>query len=254
VNKKHIAKSFGNASQTYESDAPVQKWTATYLREFVSNLDIKEDADCLEIGCGTGFLTNEMTTLLPKANWTITDLSQDMIEECKSNVAVEADFLVMDGEQPDLDKKFDLIVTSLAIQWFSDLEQGIKGLSGLLKPDGRLVFTTLGKNSFKEWRQNLDSLDLQVGLHNYPSFDEVSDFYFDDAKLSLEVTNRMQPYDNGLAFLRALKAIGAQAPHGEYQPLSAASLRNAIQNLENKHDCSMTYEIFLGSIHKRARQ
>lgn len=39
---------------------------------------------------------------------------------------------VMDGERPDLpdEAAFDLIVSSLAVQWFGDLAAGLRRLAG----------------------------------------------------------------------------------------------------------------------------
>jgi len=252
VNKKLIAQSFGKASNTYEKGAPVQKWTAGFLAEVIKGLDLDQPADCLEIGCGTGFLTQEMLTLFPQVNWLITDLSSDMLESCRARIGDGVSYQVMDGEHPAVDRKFDLIVSSLAFQWFQNLENALKGLSGLLKPGGRLVFTTLGQETFQQWRDNLNQQGMAVGLHDYPSLADVQKIVIKGCQVCFERQKRLQPYDDGLAFLRALKAIGAQAPQAGYQPLLPGQMRKVITALEETGSCAMTYDILVGTITKEA--
>ncbi len=252
MNKKLIAQSFGKASNTYEKDAPVQRWTAGFLAEVIKGLSVEQPADCLEIGCGTGFLTQEIVTLFPHANLLITDLSPDMLENCRARIGDNVSYQVMDGEHPALDRKFDLIVSSLAFQWFHDLESALKGLSDLLKPGGRLVFTTLGQETFQEWRDNLNQQGMAVGLHNYPSLQDMQKIAIQGCQVCFDRQKRLQPYENGLAFLRALKMIGAQAPQSGYQPLLPGQMRKVIKALEASGRCAMTYDILVGTITKEA--
>src|SRR3546814_14322438 len=59
----------------------------------------------------------------------------------------------MDGEAPIFEGEwFDLILSSLAFQWFDDLGGAVGRLAGLLRPGGSLIFSTLGRGSFARWR------------------------------------------------------------------------------------------------------
>lgn len=250
VNKSYIQNTFGKASATYDQQAPVQKWTAMRVAETVTCCDLPKEGMGLEIGCGTGFLTKELLALKPQTDWLITDLSEGMLQTCKDRVGDVARFQIMDGEHPNLDQTFDVIVSSLAMQWFVDLEEGIKRLITLLKPGGHLVFSTLGKDSFCEWRDNLHQMGSQVGLHDYPSLSEMQAYDVLGCKAQFSSHMKKQPYEDGLAFLRALKLIGANAPRADYKPMGPALMRKALKRLEENTDCSMTYEIIIGHITK----
>jgi malonyl-CoA O-methyltransferase len=250
VIKKHIAQSFGKASQTYDQDAPVQQWTSAQLSQRIADTRITGVTQGLEIGCGTGFLTEKLVSLLPDTSWVISDLSPDMLQQCQNRLGDVGDFIVMDGEHPDSTSQYDLIASSLAVQWFLDLEAGLKELSTLLKPGGRMFVTTLGFRSFEEWRHNLTSLDLPVGLHSYPSVEDIKKFSFEDCRFHVDSILRLQPYENGLDFLKALKNIGAQKPTSDYSPMSAGNMRRAIKALETVEKCEMTYEILFLEIQK----
>src|SRR3546814_19035159 len=63
-------------------------------------------------------------------------------------------YVAMDGERPCFapDVRFDLVCSSLAFQWFHDLEGAVASLCALLAPGGHLAFTPLAEGSFDEWR------------------------------------------------------------------------------------------------------
>ena len=63
-----------------------------------------------------------------------------------------ARYQVLDGEHPDgLPGGYDLICSSLAVQWFSDLNAGLGRLAGLLAPGGCLAVATLAAQFFVDW-------------------------------------------------------------------------------------------------------
>jgi len=253
VNKDIIAQSFGKAASSYDKDAPVQKWTAKLLRDYVLGLDIKTNSKCLEIGCGTGFLTEELMTALPNAQWTVTDLSKDMLDVCEARIGSSPTYQVMDGENPNTAGQYDLIVSSLAVQWFHDLEGGLLKLVNLLSPTGRLVFTTLGENTFSQWRENLQRLNKPVGIHDYPTAATVRKFSFEPYIIDVQETLYLQHYDSALHFLRSLKSIGAHEPNSTYVSMTTCEMRKVLRSLEdNEKGCDMSYEILLCDVHQGA--
>ena len=62
-------------------------------------------------------------------------------------------YAALDGEHPDaLPGGYDLICSSLAVQWFGDLNAGLGRLAALLAPGGHLAIATLAEDTFAEWR------------------------------------------------------------------------------------------------------
>lgn len=251
MNKSHIKQTFGKASKTYDREAPVQQWAVGLLADHIEGLNLKSVCRCLEIGCGTGFLSEKVYRLFPAADWLITDLSAEMLDQCKARLPAEKNvtFQVMDGEKPKVHEHYDLIVSSLAFQWFYDLSGSLHHLSELLAPEGRLIFTTLGPDTFIEWRQLLVAHGQPVGLHYYPSVSEINSYAFDGCQAEFTSHHKTQHYEDGVAFLKALKTIGAQVPQSGYSPLSAGTLRKMLKALgSDEKGCAMTYEILLGEI------
>ena len=137
--KSRIAARFGAATARYDNATPVQREAARRLAERVIALPLPPQPRVLEIGCGTGHLTRLLQPAIG-GRWRVTDIAPDMVAECARQCAaagIGAEFSVMDGEHPDADDRgFDLIVSSLAAQWFEDLPAALARLAPLLAPGG----------------------------------------------------------------------------------------------------------------------
>jgi malonyl-CoA O-methyltransferase len=233
-----IANRFSQASATYDGASGLQALSAQYLAERVLGYDWA-DPDVLEVGCGTGGLTNRLIHRIC-GNWIVTDIAPAMLERARTLLPdVRATFCIMDGESPELAPGcLDLIVSNLAFQWFEDLPGALERLARCLARQGRLIVNTLGQCSLTEWRNAVASTGHQAGVPAYPAASELS------AMLpGMRVDSQIIPviHEDARAFLRSLKAIGATTPAREYLPIPAASLRQAMAKLGAP--CQVSYEI-----------
>lgn len=221
-----IIRAFDGAAH-YDRFAVIQRTVARDLARHIRALPLKPRASILEIGCGTGFLGAALVDHLPGARWCMTDISPAMVARAGARFADRPDIslAVMDGSAPDRNGPFDLICSSLAMQWFDDLPAAIARLRALLAPDGCLIFTTLAAGSFAEWRAAHG--ELAAGTPDYPGTDAL-------AAMGLAVHTRtyMQYHADGRAFLRGLKAIGAHVPRPGHRPLGTARLRDVLRRFE----------------------
>jgi len=118
-----------------------------YALDLVSRLQDKKYNDILEIACGTGRVTKRLSSSVKHDTLTATDLNQDMIDIAKGIVAdqrikwQQADALAL----PFNDNSFDLVVIQFGIMFFPDREKGLKEAYRVLKPGGKLVFSTWDK-------------------------------------------------------------------------------------------------------------
>lgn len=221
-----IADAFGRAAD-YDRHAAVQRTVAGRLAGRVAALPLAAAPRILEIGCGTGLLGAALIDRLPGARWHMTDLSPAMVERARQRFADRPDiaFATMDGEAPDIAGRFDLIVSSLAFQWFADLPGAIGRLGKLLAPGGHLVFTTMAAGSFAEWRVAHDG--LPCGTPDYPGAGALS-------AMGLGVTVEALPvrHHDARDFLHAVKAIGAGTPRPGHKPLTPAQLHAVMRRFE----------------------
>jgi malonyl-CoA O-methyltransferase len=135
------------------------------------------------------------------------------------------DFAQMDGAHPTIPGPFDLICSSLAMQWIPDLAGAVARLRSLLSPNGKLVFNTLAQGSFAQWRAAYG--DERPGIPEYPSPEMLRAL-----GLAVSVGTIDHRYPSARDFLSALKAIGAGTPQPGYQPLPPAQLRRVMDRFE----------------------
>lgn len=251
MSKEQVISCFEKAASSYETEAPVQKLASQTLCQHIQQIIKTSPKNALEIGCGTGYLTQEIIKAFPRTDWLITDLTEPMLNHCRKNVGEGVRYDILDGENVQLKETFDLIVSSLAFQWFEDLEKTLADLAHSLNEGGKLIFATLGPNSFKEWRALLQKHHLNIGLHNYPSAKEIQSFNLENVSVNLETISVKQPYKNGRHFLNALKTIGAATPNKDYTPMSAGKLRPVLKEFDTNFT-EITYEIIIVEL-KRLR-
>lgn len=92
----------------------------------VSIAEIENDSPTiLDIGAGTGLLSAFMLDKYPKANITLIDLSEKMLEIAKSRFKNNSNvkYIVGDYTTYDFDDTFDIVVSSLSIHHITDKEK-----------------------------------------------------------------------------------------------------------------------------------
>ena len=254
---RRIRKAFGAAAGHYDDHAGVQRKVAATLADLVTGqprpaLPMGERLRLLEIGCGTGVLTRAMRALFPDAEILATDIAPEMVATAARGGDVGARFMVMDGEAPDFDGPwFDLIVSSLAFQWFADLPRALDRLSGLLRPGGSLLFATMARRSFAEWRAAHAAHGLVAGTPLYPDREELRAMLarYEDAFLFDE--DYVEDFGGARGLLAHLKGIGATVPLEGREPISAAQLRQVMRAYDEAGGCC-TYHVVYGRVTRPA--
>lgn len=162
INKVQVAENFGRAALSYDKHARVQKAMACELLEKILATNMSYSR-ILEIGCGTGYLTELLAEKFPQAAILATDISPQMVGAAKrqlsnyDNVA----YLVADGEQLPVEGPFDLIVSSAVFQWFASYQEPFSAYWQLLRSGGMFIFSTLGESTFCELRSALKDQGIE---------------------------------------------------------------------------------------------
>lgn len=246
--KSAVASSFGRAADSYEDAAAPQRQAAALLADLARQRRVGDDARILEIGCGTGILTRHIRQGWPAAELVVSDISPHMVGTAARGAMIAGRFFAMDGEAPPFEGPwFDLILSNLAFQWFSDLDAAIDRLAGLLRPGGSLIFSTMGADSFAEWRAAHEAAGAQAGTPAYPSLDALramlarheDAFAFDER----------WPFAFGGAkgFVGHLRAIGASVPASGHRALDAAAMRGVMRAFDAGGGVT-TYHVLFGRV------
>lgn len=223
---RQVHERFGRAAKHYEQHAVVQKQSAMQMgHRIAERFQASELRAGLELGCGTGFLTRELVSLFPNATWMVTDISPQMLAECRLNVPRDpsVSFQILDGNHVDAGtdpfksmQAFDLICSNLTFQWFQDLPKTVGNLSDLLANGGQLIFNVLGSGSFQPWRwayeQNSDAPQPPQFLSKssveaclLAALEQTSA----NLKWQTHVTTIKQTHNGLRGFFKSLKQIGA---------------------------------------------
>jgi ubiquinone/menaquinone biosynthesis C-methylase UbiE len=132
---------------------------------FDTLLNLPEDAKILELGCGPAYLWKENISRIP-AGWRITlsDFSPGMLDAAWRNLVVTGrafQFKEIDAQSiPFEDETFDAVIANHMLYHVPDRQRGLAEIRRVLKPNGRLFATTIGKDHLKEisnWIQRVNS-------------------------------------------------------------------------------------------------
>ncbi len=231
--KQRISDAFGAAAARYDDHAGPQRLAAALVADLAKRQKPAGVERILEIGCGTGFLTRDIQARWPGAELVATDLSPEMLARASAGGLVAGTFLPMDGEIPAFDGEwFDLILSSLAFQWFDDMGGAVGRLAGLLRPGGSLIFSTMGRGSFARWRAAHAACGLAAGVPDYPDLNDLrailtpfGDAFAFDEEYAL-------PCGGAMGLIAHLKGIGAVVPSEGRKPLNPSDLRRVMAAFE----------------------
>lgn len=147
MNKDLIKKRFSRKLKSYNDNARIQKQMAEKLVKLLNSFKF---SSVLEIGCGTGLLTNIINEKINYKNYTAIDI----VPECKSYIELinpNIQFISSDVETYiENSQTFDLIISNASLQWVENLPEFIEKLVLKLNPNGILLFSTFGKENFRE--------------------------------------------------------------------------------------------------------
>ncbi|MBI1300195.1 MAG: methyltransferase domain-containing protein [Alphaproteobacteria bacterium] len=232
--KEKVFRKFDSNAHEYDKHTDVQKRIAERLAQ-----DLPNQANrILEIGCGSGHLTRHLIEHYPNSLIRITDISPSMVKQTSSRYEGNSiNFDVMDGESPDTEEKYDLIVSNMVVQWFADRDNSLQKLAKLLNPGGCILFTMPGSESFKEWRQNLVSLKLPIGLLDFgaPKGIYHEEYY-------------TQNYASAMNFLKTMKSAGVSQARDGYKPLSPPDLKRSCAAFDATYKGNISWHILFGRI------
>lgn len=223
--KRQISERFGAKVTTYDDFACVQREMMHHLMALLHAKHRTPVQHVLEIGCGTGALTDCLLTTYAQAQVTAVDIALPMIEatarRCASDVK-RVRLLHGDGERLEdvftapPPPRFDLIVSSAAIQWFTAPCEAMKNWVRYLQPHGTIAFATFGPRTLEQLRQAFILAEAQLGLPHVPrtlAFVDPLAVETQLCQLGADVTVQEQiqivTYATPRELLHHMKAIGA---------------------------------------------
>ncbi|MEW6581911.1 MAG: methyltransferase domain-containing protein [Actinomycetota bacterium] len=118
----------------------------------------------LDVGCGTGFVSEAMARLRGARDVVGVDLSDGMLDGFRARLAavdgVAATAVRADvADMPVEGGAFDAVVSGMAFHWFPDKPGAVRAMARALRPGGVLGILTSGRGTEYELRDVLAAMD-----------------------------------------------------------------------------------------------
>jgi malonyl-CoA O-methyltransferase len=222
VDKVRVRRAFGRAATAYDAHTPVQEQVRARLLELALGR-APAPRFALDIGAGTGALLAELRRRAPRATGVAIDLAHGMtaLARARGALAVTADAEAL----PLGDGRFDVVVSSSALQWVSRLGPALSEMRRVLAPGGTLAIAFFGGATLHElreaWRAALPE-GSPDRTHRFHAADDLAAALAEVglAPEYLHAERLVERHADPLALVRALRAIGA----GNAAPTRAGGL------------------------------
>jgi len=226
VNRNHIKQHFSQAAPTYDEAAILQKTVAERVDERLALTTLNPNV-VVDIGAGTGLLTQKVIQRYPQAKVFAIDLSLEMLKQAKIRLKTnkfnwlpqsvwQADGATMLNADayslPLRDRSVDLLVSNLMLQWCDDLDSVFAEFRRVLRPEGLIMFTTFGPDTLKELKKAWAMADgVDAHVNQFVDMHDIGDALIRNGfgQPVMDVEHFTLTYDKPMGVLKDLKAIGA---------------------------------------------
>jgi len=253
LDRRAVVQAFDRASASYDAAAALQERVRNELLERLAELKL-EPAAILDLGAGTGHASRALKRRYSKSLVVAADIAPGMLTRAKAQSRwlrrferVRADAYSL----PFRDRSFDLVFSSLMLQWCDDLDAVFAEVTRVLKPGGVLLFSTFGPGTLAELREACAASGAAGNHVNH---------FFDPHALGsalmhagldepvLDVDRIVAGYSDVLTLMRELKAIGAHnVTQGRARGLTGrrrlAAMTLAYEALRRDGTLPATYEV-----------
>jgi trans-aconitate 2-methyltransferase len=121
---------------TYDrSSEPQQAWASEVLARLEG---IAEDATVLDVGCGTGRVTEALLALVPRGRVLALDASADMVALARDRLGDRAEVWCGDALDLELDQPVDAVLSTATLHWVPDHDRLWGRLAAALRAGGML--------------------------------------------------------------------------------------------------------------------
>lgn len=253
-NIQDVADSFSKAADEYDKYAYFQR---NIVARLIARLALMKNNPkrILDLGAGTGNAHESLLERYPDAEIVSVDLAHHMLEKFRQHAKFSENAICADSHKiPLKDNCVDMIFSSLMLQWCNDLNLVFAELQRILKPEGLLIFSTLGPDTMRELREAWSQVDEEVHVHNYIDMHDIGDVMLTQGLVDpvMDMEKVTIEYPEVITIMRDIKHIGAHNMHGKRRKTltGKTKLKKLIAAYEKFRNESgkypLTYEVVYG--------
>jgi len=264
IDTRQVRRHFSSHAEEYDRYAVVQKKVVVELLDLLRSCT-NLGGPVLEVGCGTGTLSRQISDLLPGFPLTVSDIAHGMTRHAASTVPGVA---AVDADAQDLpfgEARFGLVLSSSVYQWVNDLPRAFAEGARVLAPGGRFAFALFGEGTLHELRESHRLAVAEVGgsrsshAQDFPTGREVHCALVAAGfeEVSVRSVYEVERHPQVETLLRNLKRIGAQnaagrRPHGlGSRRVTQRMLQLYRERYETEGSIPATYEVIYGTGRKK---
>jgi len=214
LDKLKIKHAFSNASNTYDSVAQLQREVGCdLLTQFLSK---KLTGNVIDIGCGTGFLTQALLPDCENVNLIALDLALPMLRATREKLVDSVSYVCADAENlPFAKDSIDTLLSNVALQWCQPIDGALNELQRILNKDCTLIFSTFGSQTLCELKTAWASVDDFPHVNTFYNAQQLQQSLQKAGfnHLEIKVQQYLPRYESVLDLMRELKHIGAHNVH-----------------------------------------
>lgn len=260
-----IKRSFNKAADNYNTNSVLQQEIGSRLVERLEFFTINPK-NLLDLGSGTGYITNKLLKLYPNTNIFNLDFAQNMLNIAKTNNTklINTNFICGDiNKLPVASNSIDIIFSNFTMQWCDNIAKLFRECYRVLKADGLLIFSIPGPNSLYELKEAMNAVDPEHDhVNNFIDMHNIGDILVQNkfAHPVMDNDHFTLTYSNVINILKELKAIGANTKlsvnyrktlFGKYKFNQLCHAYENFKQSDNKYP--LTYEVIYGHAFKLAK-
>jgi trans-aconitate 2-methyltransferase len=147
-------------ARTYDRvSEPQQSWASDVLERL---RDIPPDATVLDVGCGTGRVTEALLELVPRGCVLAIDASADMVELASARLRGRARVWCQDALELALEEPVDAIFSTATLHWVGDHDRLWPVFARALRSGGRLEIQCGGEGNIARVRAVIDDVLREI--------------------------------------------------------------------------------------------
>ncbi len=253
--KRQVAASFSRAAASYDSVAELQRAVGhALLAQLPPGLAPQR---WLDLGCGTGYFSRALGERLPASQGIALDIAEGMLKHARPAGGAQH-FIAGDAERLPLKTgSFELMFSSLAVQWCANFDAVLSEAFRVLQPGGVLAFASLCVGTLDELRESWRAADGWVHVNRFRTFEAYQQLCAASGfrVTSLERRPHVLYYPDVRSLTHELKALGAHnlnpgRPGGLTGRARIAALVQAYEQFRQAQGLPATYQVVYAVLEK----
>ena len=222
TDKTQVRSAFDRAAQSYDDAAVLQREVSDRMAERLDYIKHKP-AVILDAGSGTGYGAAELRRRYPEARVIELDLAPSMLTTSRAKQREQSGLLgrlfqkapwqlCADVERlPLADASVDMIWSNLTIQWVNVPDSVFAEFQRVLKPEGLLMFSSMGPDTLFELKQAFAAADRASHVNQFIDMHDLGDALVRTgfATPVMDMEKIVLTYQEARDVMHDLKAIGA---------------------------------------------